>query len=127
MALRISRGQLRQMVGGDQTMLLGALERLVRDEHAEVVDGLPRALVDRMLRKGIDAAHQYGLLDAEDVATFVLLMFEFGPEFHRHPAVRDLLTDRARPAHERIQAVARTTPEATWHEIESTLPRQRWF
>jgi hypothetical protein len=127
MALQIRRAQMRQMVGGDEAMLLGALERLVREDHARVLSGMPAHLVQQMLRNGVEAAHRYGLVEPSDVATFVLLMFEFGPGFHRHPAVLDKLTDRALPAHVRLQRVVDETPEAVWREIESKLHEQHWF
>jgi hypothetical protein len=41
--------------------------------------------------------------------------------------VLDRLTDRALPAHVRLQRVVDETPEAVWREIESTLHEQHWF
>jgi hypothetical protein len=127
MPLQVSRTQLRQIVAGDEGQFLTALERLVRDEHATVLSGMPQHLVLRMLRNGVEAAHRYGLVAPADVSTFVMLMFEFGPGFHRHPVVLDRLTDRALPAHVRLQRVVDETPEAVWREIESTLHEQHWF
>ena len=125
--LKIGREQRRQLVAGSPDMLFAALGQLVREEHPTVVADLPDALLRRLLARGVDEAQRYGLVAPDDVATFVLLMFEFGPEFHRHPDVLDRLTDRARPAHERLVAVVRETPEAVWREIESSLARQHWF
>lgn len=127
MTLQIRRAQVRQMVVDDETMFRVALERLARENYASVLSGLPHHLVAQMLRNGVEAAHSYGLLDPVDVATFVLLMFEFSPGFHRHPAIRDHLTDHSLPAHERIRSVVNDTPEVVWREIESTLDQQHWF
>lgn len=127
MVLQIRPAQLRQMAGGDEGMLLTALERLVREDHARVLSGMPGHLVQEMLRNGVEAAHRYGLLEPADVATFVLLMFEFGPGFHRHPAVLDMLTDRALSPHQRIQRVVNDTTEEVWREIQASLHEQHWF
>lgn len=127
MVLEVHRAQLQGMLQTSEPMLLMALERLVRAEHAAVVDGIPTDLLQRMLCLGRDSAQGYGLLAPNQVAAFALLMFEFGPEFHHHLAVRDVLDDRSLPAVARLEAVCRDTPDAVWREIEASLHRQTWF
>ena len=125
--LKITPAQVQRMLDADESTLLMALERLVRAEHGGVVQGVPTDLVQRMVRTAMDTAHGLGFKRAVDVAAVTLLMFEFGPGFHRHPAVRGVLTDTRLAPAERLAAVCRDTPNAVWREIESTLHRQTWF
>lgn len=127
MVLTIHPAQMQGMLASSEPMLLLALERLVRAHHQAVVQGLPGDLLRRMLVLACDTARQYGLTEPPQVGAFALLMFEFGPQFHRHPAVRDLLDDRALAPGQRLAAVCSRIPEAVWREIEAGLPGQTWF
>ncbi|MDC0713981.1 hypothetical protein POL68_36285 [Stigmatella sp. ncwal1] len=127
MSLKISREQMQAMVQNSEAMFLTALERLVRSEHAAVVADLPAELLQKMLRQACVVAKHYGMADPPDIAGFVMLMFEFGPQFHEHPAIHAVLTETTRPAHQRLQAVARNTAEPVWRAVEATLHKQRWF
>jgi len=115
------------MVAGSESLLRLAIKNLVRKEHAYVVEGLPEDILDEMIESGVQTGRGYGLTASEALATFVLLMFEFGPEFHRHPAIRAMLTDPALAPEERLEAVIERTPSDTWEQIQSVLHRQTWF
>lgn len=125
--MQINREQLRCMVAGSDSLLRLAIKNLVRKEHAYVVEGLPEDIFDEMIASGVQTGRGYGLTASEALATFVLLMLEFGPEFHRHPSIRAMLTDPALAPEERLEAVIERTPSDTWEQIQSAIHRQTWF
>jgi hypothetical protein len=115
------------MVAGSEHLLLLAIGNRVRAEHPYVVEGLPDDILKEMVERGVKTARSYGLSASEALATFVLLMFEFGPEFHRHPEVQAMLTDPAMAPEARLEAVIERTPSETWEHIQSAIHRQTWF
>jgi hypothetical protein len=125
--LKLSRQQMQGMLQASEPMFMTALERLVRDEYGAIVDGLPADLLRKMLARGCAAARRYGLQTPPDLAGFVMLMFEFGPQFHQHPEIAAQLNDARRTPHERLRGLTTDTPERVWREVEATLAEQRWF
>lgn len=123
----IDREHLQKMVAGSDYLLQLAIKNLVRKEHAYVVEGLPEDLLDEMIQSGVNTGRSYGLTAAQALAAFVLLMFEFGPEFHRHPSIQAMLSDSALTPEARLEAVMERTPSETWEQIQSALHRQTWF
>jgi hypothetical protein len=125
--MQITRSQMKGMLAGSDTLLRHAIQRLVRGEHAYVVQDLPQKLFDRMVDAGVASARGFGLREPSDLACFVLLMFEFGPGFWRHPAVERVLRNASQPPAQRLQQVVQRTPPTVWQEIEATLHEQHWF
>ena len=125
--IRIERDQLDQMLSNDERMLRQAIRRQVESDYPALVQGLPEDLLEQMIEAGLNAARGYGLQDPSSLAGFVYVMFEVGPGFHTHPAVRSVLTDTAIPPEKRLDAVFERTAPAVWDEIALELSRQRWF
>lgn len=125
--ITFSQNQLRQLAGGSEAMLRTALGNLVRREHAYVVEGLPGDLFDEIIANSLASARGYGLKAPADLATFLLLQFEIGPEFHRHPAIQEVLADPAIVPEGKLQTMYDRTPDAVWNDIASVLDRQTWF
>lgn len=122
-----SQNQMRQMAGASESMLRAVLGNLARREHPYVLAGLPSDLFDEIIATSLHVARGYGLLAPTDLATFLLLQFEVGPEFHRHPAVQSVLADPTIAPERKVQAMYERTPDSVWSEIESVLNRQTWF
>lgn len=125
--MRISNDQLNAMLANDDEMLVRAIQKQVSEEHAYVVDGLPQDIYDRMVTGGIRRARAVGLTRPSDLACFVLLMYEFGPEFWRHPYIEREFANASIIPHERLQRVVEDTPGEVWQNIVAALHRQRWF
>jgi hypothetical protein len=125
--MHFRREQLHQMVGSSEPMLTLAIRNQVQQEHASVVDGLPLDLLDEMIDGSLRAAREYGLKAPPHLATFVLWCFEFGPEFHRHPAIRAILAAPDIPPEEKIATVLQRTPEEVWRACEGAIHRMTWF
>ena len=125
--MQFRREQLRQMVGSSEPMLRLAIRNQVQQDHASVVAGLPLDLLDEMIDGALRAARSYGLQAPSELATFTLWCFEFGPEFHRHPAIRAILVDAGIPHEDKIAAVLHRTPEEAWRACEAAIHRMTWF
>lgn len=125
--MQTNREQMRQMVAGSEHLLLLAIGNRVRTENPYLVEGLPDDILNEMVESGVKTARKYGLTASEALATFVLLMFEFGPEFHRHPVVQAMLAEPTMTPEARLEAVIEHTPSETWEQIQSAIHRQTWF
>ena len=124
---KFSKSQLQKIAGSSDPMLRVSISNIVKVEHAYVVKDLPPELLATMIDTGMKSARGYGLSKPTDVAGFVMLQFEFGPEFHRHPAINALLTDPTIAVDSRLTAVVERTPESVWREVEAVLHKQVWF
>ncbi len=124
MPLKIGGEQLRRMVTG---MLPQALLRVVRRDYRSLVEGFPDDILMEMISGGITRARGFGLTRPEDIAGFVLVMFEVGPEFYRHPAIRSVLEDVQIPSERRWDEVFARTSQKVWDEVVCSLHRQTWF
>lgn len=125
--MQIKRLQMHQMVVNSDKMLTVAIKTLVSQEHPYVIEGLPEDILDEMVGNGVKTARGYGISGPDESATFVLLMFEFGPEFHLNPVIQKTLRDASIPSDLRLSAVIERTPSETWEQIQSTLHEQTWF
>lgn len=124
---KFSREQLEQLAGSSEAMLRAAIGNLARTEHPYVLQDLPRDLFDEIIDNSLKTARGYGLQSPRDLAAFVLLQFEVGPEFHRHPVVKAVLADPTIAPEAKLDAMFERTPDAVWSEIESLLHKQTWF
>ena len=118
---------MQRLVGISEPMLHGAIGNLARTEHPYVLQDLPKDLFDEIIDTSLQTARGYGLSTPEDLATFVMLQFEVGPEFHRHPVVKAVLEDVGIPPDRKVEAMLERVPDAVWSEIESLLHKQTWF
>jgi hypothetical protein len=125
--LKIRHHQMTRMLAGDDALLRLAIRQQVRGQHAYVVEDLPQNLFDRMVDGGVARARSFGLEAPSDLACFVLLMFEFGPEYWHHPAINQVLRDAGATPGQRLQQVVQHTPQAVWQELQATLYQQHWF
>lgn len=125
--MKISSQQKRAMIVNSSALLRDSIKKLVREEHGYVVEGLPVDLFDEMIDNGIKTARDFGLRAPEKLATFVLLMFEFGPEFYKHPQIYSRMTDSSFEADARLTAVVEETPSSVWENIQSAMHQQTWF
>ena len=64
---------------------------------------------------------------ATDLAMFsiVAMMFEFGPNFDRHPVVAKTLHDDRNPPDDRMLSIVLELPDRIWHEL-AILADSNW-
>jgi hypothetical protein len=125
--MKIRSEQFEQMAGADDRLLLNAIKQIVLTDYQAIVEGLPEDLLDEMIIGGMEKARSFGLSRASHVAGFVLVMFEVGPEFYRHPEIEKILTDPDIPPDQRLSAMTDRTPPAAWDEVAASLAEQTWF
>lgn len=124
---KFTKQQLEQVAGSSEAMLVQAIRSLARQQHPYLLQDLPQDLFDGILASSLKTARGYGLQSPADLAAFVLLQFEMGPEFHRHPTIHAVLADPARGPKDKLDAIFEEVPPAAWSEVESQLHRQSWF
>lgn len=125
--IKLTAEHLQRLVAGSDSMLEMAIANLVREEHGYVVDGLPDDMFQDLVRRGMTTARGYGLQTPQQLATFVLLQFEVGPEFHRHAAIQAVLQDARPTPQEKLDTILNSLPDSVWAECEAALDRQTWY
>jgi hypothetical protein len=95
-------------------------------DHPDLVEDLPEAILRRRVDQGLRQAREYGFHFDQTLQAFVALMFEFGPHFDRHPVVAKLLRDPDRPADERLDALDVEASDRVWEEIAILSAGDSW-
>lgn len=85
-----------------------SLTRVIGDQFPEygATNGADSAR--RLVRNGIGKATGYGIASEQDIAAFVCLMAEFGPEFDQNratPGIGQVLSDSEIPAWAKVKLV----------------------
>jgi hypothetical protein len=89
---------------------------LLLEDNPRVVEGLSDAEVDTLARTAADRALRYGIVEAEHVTEFAVLMRLLAPRFDEHPAAQAVLTSPAfRPDDLRGQLMANLGPVDLLH------------
>ena len=123
----LTREQKVAMLATDNNLLFQAIkQRVVRDYH-EIIKGLPDDMLAGMINHGIGKAKSFGLTHPFDIAGFVYIMFEVGPEFYRHPKIQSILTSTKIPADSKMSIMMEQTPPLAWQQCVEVLDRQTWF
>jgi hypothetical protein len=100
---------------------------LVSQDYDDILAGVPRDILLDMVDGGIAAGRSFGLSAPENLAGFVCLMFEIGPEFYRQPNILNILQDGAIEPHRKLEALDRQATEQDWEEARENLAEQSWF
>jgi hypothetical protein len=96
------------------------LERVVaflRAELPDAVAGLPDDVVRRRAERGLERAREYDFETDLSLISLVTMMFEFGPNFDRHPVVAKALRDDRDTPDDRMLTVVLELPERVWDEL----------
>lgn len=80
--------------------------------HAETVQNVTEHKLYKRVVYGIGRAREYGLTWENNIATYVILMFEIAPDFDRFPVLHKYLTDDSIPPDERMYVLLNKTTEA---------------
>lgn len=78
------------------------------------------------VRGGIARAHSHGFTWQSSIATFVMLMLRFAPNFDEYPPIRAIL--ESSPANEeRVDRLLTEIPGEAWSEVEDRYDPQAWY
>ena len=98
----------------------------LQDKLPAKVSPLPPRLLRQRVEAGFARAKQYGVGWESSLLMFVSLMFEFGPNFDRHPLVQAYLRDqRVQPDHRVKRVVNDLTPE-DWAKVANLADEGAW-
>jgi len=123
----ITREQKVAMLAADKNLLFQAIkQRVVRDYQA-IVKGIPDDMLAGMINHGIEKAKSFGLTHPFDIAGFVYIMFEVGPEFYRHPKILPILSSITIPPERKMDTMIEQTQPMVWQQCMEVLDRQTWF
>jgi hypothetical protein len=109
----------------DQSFLK-RLSRHLRDHHPAAVQDLDASQLNRGVAYAIDRARSCGLTAENAIATFSVLMFEIGPDFYKHPAIRRVLDDPLMGPNDRMMALPLLLALDNWEEAERSAAPDAW-
>ena len=98
----------------------------MRDVHSDIVGHLNDQDLQDLVEVGVARARRYDLSLETSIATFVSLMFEFGPNFDEQPTIAELLKESGVPADERIDLVVDYASEQDWDEVDRLRDDSGW-
>ena len=105
---------------------IDSVVKQLRTDHAEVVQDIPEDKLYKRVEYGIQRAREYGLTWENNLATFVILMFEIGPGFDKFPAFSEYLTDKTVEPDERMDVLLSETTELDWENAQEASANTGW-
>ena len=125
--MKITRNQLVGMLSADKNLLFNAIKSRVVRDYKEIIQNVPEDMLAGMINHGINKATSFGLTHPYDIAGFVYIMFEVGPEFYRHPKILPILSSSTIPPENKLNTMIEQTPPLVWQQCMEVLDRQTWF
>ncbi|WAK04306.1 hypothetical protein [Methylobacter sp. YRD-M1] len=125
--LTFTRAQQLAMLGADERLLRNSIQKRVKEDYQQIIQGVPDDLVKLMINHGIDVARKFGLGSPVDIAGFVYIMFEVGPEFYRQPQIRMILENPSIPPSNKLQKLFTDVSPESWQQVVAVLPKLTWF
>ena len=105
---------------------LRRLVEYIRRECSTAVEGLSDEALAKRVESGVARARTYGITEHCGLATFVAFMFEFAPDFDKHPHVQRILTDPAIHPDDRVHVVADQVSDEEWEAVETGSKNADW-
>ncbi|WAK03795.1 hypothetical protein [Methylobacter sp. YRD-M1] len=123
----ITQAQKLAMLGADESLLRNSIQKRVKEDYQQIIQGVPDDLVKLMIDHGINVARQFGLSSPGDIAGFVYIMFEVGPEFYRQPQIRMVLENPSIAPGNKLQRLFTDVSPESWQQVVAVLPKLTWF
>ena len=95
-------------------------------EHADAVEHLTAQELTAQAGHALARARGLGMRTDVALQGFTALMFEFGPQFDRHPAVRRVLGDTTIPPDYFLDALVQELPRRVWDELAILASDEGW-
>ena len=125
--LVIRDAQIQSLIAkSDDDIVRLTAEAVIRACHSRVASIRPLRLLS-MVKIGIARAKELGFQNAEDIASFVALMFEVAPQFSEQPEIAAVLADTTFSPGERISQLPERVSDAAWAEAEQLYDARYWF
>lgn len=124
--VRIRKKQMAAFEQQAEVNFVSSVVQQLRSDHAEAVAGLPAKKLRKRVEYGIERAREYGLTWENNLATFVILMFEIAPDFDKTPVFRKYLTDESVPPDDRMDLLLAETTDADWGNVVLPSGPNNW-
>ena len=125
--LIIRKEQMKVFQQQAERNFIDSVVKQLRSGHAAAVKDIPEDTLYRRVEYGIEQAREkYELTWQNNLVTFVILMFEIGPNFDRFPVFEKYLTDDSVPPDERIFVLLNKTTEADWENARQASSPDKW-
>lgn len=118
--------QVEAIAAAAETSFIQDLAKKVRSGHAEAAGNLDDAELERRLRIGVARARSHGARLQSALGLFVALMFEIGPNFDQHPAIRDALRSGPEQPDDRVLTLPDRVSEPHWVEAQERADASAW-
>jgi hypothetical protein len=125
--LTIRQAQMEATLTQDEPKLIDFVVAHAKRACRDSVRDIDPASLREMVTNGIARAHGHGLLRAREVAAFVGIMFEIGPNFDEQPDIRRALADQTVPHDRRFDTMLERVPDSAWKQAEQNKLSAAWF
>ncbi len=120
----LDRAHLHHLAARSPAPLRQAVGKRVCAEHAQVVDGLPEDRFEDMIDRGLLLGRdRFQRGRSVDLAKVVLLKFDRGPAFHRHPSVDAALSSAVIPPDDPFTKPWARVSDGDWAKDRGVPPR----
>jgi len=125
--LIIRKEQMKVFQQQAERNFIDSVVKQLRSDHTAAVKDIPEDTLYKRVEYGIEQAREkYELTWQNNLITFVILLFEIGPDFDRLPVFQKYLTDDSIPPDDRIFALLGETTEADWENAQQASARGHW-
>ncbi|REJ75580.1 MAG: hypothetical protein DWQ47_08910 [Acidobacteria bacterium] len=125
--LIIKNSQIESFIAEDDTQLVRVIREIIQEAFHEGVETYSEKKLDGMVRMGIEKARSRGFERAEDIASFVSIMFEISPEFDMNEQIDAFLKDESYPPEMKLEQLLGRTQDDVWRAAEGTYDAKSWF
>jgi hypothetical protein len=124
--LKIRKEQMSVFQQQAERNFIDSVVKQLRTDHVETVQDIPEDKLYKRVEYGTQRAREYGLTWENNLATFVILMFEIGPDFDKFPAFHKYLTDETVEPDERMEVLLSETTELDWEDAQEGSDQTKW-
>ncbi len=125
--LVIKKKQIENFIAEDDTQMLRVISEIIREAFFESVENYTDETLRSMVKTGIERAKSHGFERAEDIASFVAVMFEISPRFDTNEEIKAVLDDETVPHERKFENLFGRIPDETWAEAENSYDAKIWF
>ena len=124
--LTIRKSQMKVFQREAERNFLDAVLEQLRSSHAAVIKDVEDDILRKRVAYGIARAREYGLTWKTNLTTFVMLMFDLGPEFDRHPAFFRCLNNVKVEPDKRMGVLIKEMTEDDWQIARQRQIAAQW-
>ncbi len=125
--LVVREKQIQHFIAKDDSEIVKLIVQTIRNVNPERVSIYNDKKLEEMVKIGVERAESHDLELAEDIAAFVILMFEVAPNFDEQEEIKKVLADTNYTASETINQLWKRISDEAWEEAEKSYKADVWF